>query len=313
MQNEYTYCLSYITAHKGDFKDLKRCINSVEKDLAQIPSIRYEHLICLDGVNHDNESKYFEKIPNLKLIVHRDSQGKAKSVNELINLAQGEYLFFLDSDDWNLIGRTFKQLQFHRQYNAPEKLLLGSNYLRWDRKMNWEISDYPLEDRVIKLLFWRFPYILYSSMSFHRKLIDKSQIFFNENLIAGLDYDYYSRMFQSAEVWNLSEPLAVYTESPYGLSQNPKTRRIQLETHKIVLERVLSNPIYNTSRLAELLFRHSITGGKLEAEQMAELSKELAIFSKYILTDICESHNYFPNTLPYQLISDYFSAFAKNP
>ena len=97
------------------------------------------------------------------------------------------------------------------QNQNSTSLILGSNYLLWDRSSLFQQSHYPLDDQTIKLKFWAFPFLLYSSMTFHRKILETQDFHLDESLSSGVDYELYSRIFANVEVKNISQPLVVYT------------------------------------------------------------------------------------------------------
>ena len=156
-------------------------------------------------------------IPNVKILNNKITKGKSASVNYLISIAQGEFLFFLDSDDYNLVGRTYTQLSFHRQYKESPQLLLGSNYLTWNKISQFDISNLPLCDQDIKLNFWSTPNFLYSTMSCRHNLFHSKNFYFQDDLKAAIDYEFYSRTFDSYTVMNISQPLVIYTINSFDM------------------------------------------------------------------------------------------------
>jgi len=74
-------------------------------------------LIIVDDASSDNTVKIIKKFtydPRVKYIIHDKNQGAAASRNSGIKIARGEYIAFLDSDD----------------YWAPNKLEIQHNYIK---------------------------------------------------------------------------------------------------------------------------------------------------------------------------------------
>ena len=151
--------ITYITSHFGSARDLDRCIKSVYKDFQtiRVGNIKLEHLIYLDGFKDEAaDYQFLNNYPHLRIFQSHQSLGKSHGVNYLLSKAYGDYIFLLDSDDWNLLGRTSISLDYHVQNQNSTSLILGSNYLLWDRSSLFQQSHYPLDDQTIKLKFWAF-------------------------------------------------------------------------------------------------------------------------------------------------------------
>ena len=79
-------------------KLISRCVDSV---LAQ--EFRDFELFLMDDGSTDGTGAlldaYAEKDPRVR-VVHKENSGAADTRNRAIDLAEGEYLQFLDADDW---------------------------------------------------------------------------------------------------------------------------------------------------------------------------------------------------------------------
>lgn len=81
---------------------LPRCLNScLEQDL---PANEYEIIAINDG-SSDNSlqilNAYALKYPNIR-VINQENRGLGATRNRGLNLAIGEYIWFVDSDDWVL-------------------------------------------------------------------------------------------------------------------------------------------------------------------------------------------------------------------
>lgn len=89
---------------------LSQCLDSVfTQDLTNC------EVICVnDGSTDDSRAilaKYQKKFPEL-IIVDRDNGGLSAARNSGLKVAKGEYIYFLDSDDYLYSGVLFKMLSF---------------------------------------------------------------------------------------------------------------------------------------------------------------------------------------------------------
>ncbi len=79
-------------------KYIEKCIKSILNQ-----SINEIQIILIDDGSTDNSSKiltHFSKIDNRILHITKKNEGPGVARNLGVNLAVGEYLYFLDSDDW---------------------------------------------------------------------------------------------------------------------------------------------------------------------------------------------------------------------
>ena len=291
--------ITYITSHFGSAQDLRRCVDSVFRDfqLTNIPNLKLEHLIFLDGFKDSKDNyQFLSTYSHLRVFQSVHSQGKSHGVNYLLSEACGEFLFLLDSDDWNILGRTYYSLTYHNHLAVKRKLILGSNYLQWDRRSLFCESSYPLDNRTIKLKFWSFPYLLYSSICFHRELLDNTDFLLNESLTSGVDYELYTRILPMVDVNNLSRPLVVYTVSSDGMTRSTDSRAKQLLSHQNCLSTLLSIPdLYSADHLSRLIIRFLTKS--LDNTQKDELRRELNIFTNLLESHPSTMHRYFPETI----------------
>ncbi len=88
---------------------LKCCLESIEKQTIGLENM--EVIIINDG-STDNSleiAKHFKKEHPNWILVDRENKGLSNSRNEGINLSTGEYVMFLDSDDY-LVEETLKEM-----------------------------------------------------------------------------------------------------------------------------------------------------------------------------------------------------------
>ncbi|MEA4986048.1 MAG: glycosyltransferase [Paludibacter sp.] len=95
---------------------VEKCIRSCETQ--DIPHSAYELIIINDG-STDNSLSVIEKLskefPNL--VIHsQENAGLSSARNQGLSLAKGEYVWFIDSDDWiesNCLGEIYNQMNHY--------------------------------------------------------------------------------------------------------------------------------------------------------------------------------------------------------
>lgn len=80
-------------------KYLDTCLTSV-----LLQSFSNFEIICVDDKSTDNSwdilKRYARKDNRIKILKNSENQGAGYSRNKALDIAEGEYIFFLDSDDW---------------------------------------------------------------------------------------------------------------------------------------------------------------------------------------------------------------------
>lgn len=129
---------------------LEECLNSVihqtEKDL---------EIICVDDASTDNSlqilKEYAKYDKRIKIISHSQNQGLCKTRKDAVLIAKGEYIMFLDSDDYlslnacqelytNIIEQNVDFLQFDTFLIPNEKL--SPDVVEWATNFLKSSSEY---------------------------------------------------------------------------------------------------------------------------------------------------------------------------
>lgn len=103
--------------------------------------------LIVDDAGHDGSIDVVQSIKethprgnNIHIIKHKENLGVAASRNDIIDNAQGEYLYFMDSDDAIAENTIELLMQNVRQYDA--EMVLGS-YKKIETSGNEDIYKYP--------------------------------------------------------------------------------------------------------------------------------------------------------------------------
>ena len=136
-------------------KYIRRCLNSV---LAQ--TYKDYEIILVDDGSSDKSSvicdEYAEIESNIQ-VIHKDNQGPSHTRNVGIENAKGQYVYFLDSDDYIIpecIEILYKNLTDKRADISCGSFGFFDDYnsIPNDRSAN-DISDYSGRDACLRLLY----------------------------------------------------------------------------------------------------------------------------------------------------------------
>lgn len=79
--------------------EISQCLQSIQNQ-----TFKDFEVICVDDCGSDNSIKIIEEIASndnrFKIIKHSHNQGVSAARNTALAAAQGEYLVFVDPDDW---------------------------------------------------------------------------------------------------------------------------------------------------------------------------------------------------------------------
>lgn len=110
-------------------QELRDCLDSLveqtEKDI---------EIIVIDDASTDNspeiEAEYQKKYPNVKVYRNERNLGQSETRNRGIELAEGDYITFLDSDDYVNPGMYEELYQAAVDNNMPELIVTGLSFVK---------------------------------------------------------------------------------------------------------------------------------------------------------------------------------------
>lgn len=180
------YKVSVIVPVYNSEKTIDQCINSVLNQ-----TLKSVQLILVDDGSTDNSSSIIDKykdMPNIE-IIHQENKGVSMARNRGLKVALGEYVFFLDSDDfldldvfeklWDYTKLNDLDLALcaHTEYNATLYKGNNSDIESFVADNSEKIAKY-FDEIFIKSVCAKF---------FRRELIEKNKISFPEEMTLGED------------------------------------------------------------------------------------------------------------------------------
>ena len=133
--------VSIIVPVYNNSKHLRTCLNSlVEQTLKDI------EIICVDDASTDNSleilKQYQSKYSNIKIIQNKINRGPGASRNIGIEAAGGEYIGFVDADDYVNINMYEELYEGAKELGNPEIVYTGISFVQDDRFRNYNAPRY---------------------------------------------------------------------------------------------------------------------------------------------------------------------------
>ncbi|MFH4969057.1 glycosyltransferase [Gaetbulibacter sp. M240] len=218
--------ISYIVPIYNTSNSLKKCLDSlllqtfqnIEVIMVNDGSSDNSEEICLNYTKNNTRFKYFFK----------ENGGLSSARNFGILKAQGDYIFFLDSDDY--IAPNSGELLFKAaNENQADIVNFGYFYVK-DKLEDKRQSVLPkntilnhsdilelLKYDTVKNKFLWFSWTYFIKTSF----LMKNNILFKENVLLGEDSDFNLRLLLTAnKIYNISDPLYFYVYNENSLTQS---------------------------------------------------------------------------------------------
>lgn len=211
--------LSIIIPVYNTEKYVGECLDScLEQD---IPRNEYE-IICVDDGSTDGSRKvlatYSEKYSNIH-VYSQKNQGVSAARNGGISVAQGKYIWFVDSDDYIAVNCLKILLGAMEQYNA-ETCMFGRQ-----TTANGIESAKPIDIKSIKLSDKRKTSMFVTNTIFSKNTLVKNNILFPLNMQHGEDtyFSYIYSLFEHSNKLLLVDGVMYYYRIREGSALHTRT------------------------------------------------------------------------------------------
>lgn len=126
--------VSVIVPVYGTEKYLEKCLRSILQQ-----TLKNIEIICIDDASKDNSWSIIEKISRydkrLKGIRHKKNMSQAAARNTGLDAADGEYISFIDSDDW--IQENFLEKLYYSAIKEHAEIASGYAIVIEEESNNW--------------------------------------------------------------------------------------------------------------------------------------------------------------------------------
>ena len=195
---------------------------SLESCLQQTIRIEELEIIVIDDASTDDTAEriaHLSKSQPIQLINLAENVGPAAARNAGLELAQGEYIAFLDSDDMMKPDKLEKQLNFCRQNPAIAMVISGIEEIDKDNALIRNLlRPFPADLKTqVEILFFDNLHTITSTLFFKRSLLDSTGMM-NPDLKNLEDMDFALKLLQHSSMHYYPECLTVRRVLDTGLS-----------------------------------------------------------------------------------------------
>lgn len=167
----------------------------------------FEFLVIDDG-SSDSSVEIIRSYGDrrIRLISNEKNIGLAASLNSGIRMASGEYIVRMDSDDISLPDRLQRQVDFMETHR--EIAVCGSYMETIGEQI--QVVKKPINSKLIKCFLLAGSPFSHPTVLLRTSLIQRYDLYYNEDYSAAQDYDLWARILQIAPGWNIDEVLLHY-------------------------------------------------------------------------------------------------------
>lgn len=204
-------------------KYLKECLDSVLNQ-----TLRNIEVICVDDESTDNSLailREYEKLDQRIIVIQQQNSGAGVARNKGINIARGDYLSFLDSDDWYPNNQILEKL--YNNAKRENMLISGGSVILWngDKKItrfNDSLKGNVFEkEGIINYIDYQYDYA-YQRFIYSRKMLIENAVYFPPYRRFQDPPFFVKAMIVSSKFYAISEPTYCYRYTPKHIEWNEK-------------------------------------------------------------------------------------------
>ena len=281
-------------------KYIARCLNSLyDQDVSHDT---YEIIIINDG-STDHSLEVVEQLTNswtnVKIVTQANA-GLSEARNKGLQLAEGEYIWFVDSDDW---------IEAHSLSTLMENLeeldiLMIEHNLANDQTQTPNVIRYEVPNRIytgMQILEQRNPQNCVPFYIYRRSLITKNQLCFKKGIYYEDSLFTPMVLCYAQNIRFMPEPVYNYYQRPGSITNSKKTSKHCLDC--IIIANELINFIQNqktlqakeqyllNNRIASVMGSFVLNWMKLDKKDQAQV---LQVWkqNKHIISHVQKSNRY---------------------
>lgn len=247
-QNKIPYISVIIPVYNVE-KYLKKCIDSILDN-----TFKNIEVICVDDGSTDHSLdilEFYKKRDSRLKIIHQKRKGPAAARNKALDMARGEYISFVDSDDF-VSFNAYAIMEEVCKKNNLDILIFGANAFPSDKAPEWiwniintnynfykncDGGDIVFKEKATRPFLWMH--------CIRRKLLEEpKRLRFDESMMLGEDQLFQFQYFLNVKnVMVIDDKLYNYRIDRSGsLMQMYSSRRVKkVETHLMLVQKVIDS------------------------------------------------------------------------
>lgn len=218
--------LSVIIPVYNTAKYLQKCLESI---LAQ--NVQDIEIICVDDDSTDNSLQILQEYSDKITIIKQKNSGSGVARNLALSQAKGEYILFVDSDDWLLQGACSTLIETALKTQAEVVIFGGLTYSKNRlRKGGYSYNKIPhkyynkiIDKDTFKNDIFKFPSTAWTKL-YKKDFLIKNNIKFQEIFVGQDQIFFIKTMLLACSIYVLPKNLYCYTKKRPGSVTSAKKK-----------------------------------------------------------------------------------------
>ena len=205
-------------------------------------TLRDLQIVCIDDASTDGSlqllQQYAARDERIEVMALSENHGQAYARNQGLQRAQGDYVCFLDADDWLSPDAIASAVDVFRQYGQTDSVLFQVDIMHPDGVEHYQLPDFEVmtgHEAFLKSLDWQLHGVYMVRTSIHQRFpYDDSCRWFSDDNTSRIHYLHSREVRQCKGV--------------YYYFQHPESTSHAVSVHRFDRLRAADSAIPSTSR-----------------------------------------------------------------